>query len=188
MRGERLRSCCTVGIPDGVEGTLKRGRRTTARIETSSRSRFGCARQTLVTLPGLRLPQLDIALGERRAGRWGRAFHDLERQAATHEEIIRCEKRRSARNKSSATYLSHDSGAARARHGNPSIANVGLELAACLMLDREARLNHQVLDQSVRAPGLPHRREAQDVAVEGRRQCSTFRCFRRQAKKSLTPL
>ena len=88
----------------------------------------------------------------------------------------------------SVTDLSYDSGAARARHGNPSIANVGLKFAACLMLDREARLNHQILDQSVRAPGLPHRLEAQDVAVEGRRQCSTFRCFRRQAKKSLTPL
>src|SRR6266850_8413740 len=131
-----------------------------------------------------------VGQGSTRAQEQGQSRHDApecRRQAATHEEIIRCEKRRSAKNKS-VTYLSNDSGAARARHGNPSIADVGLELAACLMLDREARLNHQVLDQSVRAPGLPHRREAQDVAVEGRRQCSTFRCFRRQAKKSLTPL
>jgi len=80
-----------------------------------------------------------------------------------------------------ASELPNDSGAARTRHRNPSIANVGLELAACLVLDSEARLDHQILDQSERAPAFPQRVETQDVAVKGRRQCSTFRCFCRES-------
>src|SRR5262245_52676482 len=81
-----------------------------------------------------------------------------------------------------------DLGAARARHRDLGVADVGPDPTASLVLDREGGLDHQVLDQSERAPALWPSVEAQKVTVEGRCEHAAFRGLRREPEERLPPL